>query len=151
MRGNFDISVDFSLVTHPAVDNWYVYLDARSISDAGGKPIHQVRSLIMRRYGLLQYGGEIRLNSTPSTIEGTGVYAETTDATGRLRISRTGNQAYTYYWNGTDWVLLQQSETGTADMALYLWISSAIEYPTVAADYDNLVVTADAVRAGILT
>lgn len=146
MRGDFDIQVDFDLVNFPNAEECFAYLEIVNYVTSGVKPSEEARTVIQYRNGNRQYGGEIRHNGSPSLLEGTGSYAATSDNTGKLRVTRVGTTANTYYWNGSSWTLLESGTIGLSDMYVVLWVSSTDNGPEPSVNFDNLVVNgADAV------
>jgi hypothetical protein len=69
--------------------------------------------------------------------------ALTSDQSGRLRLTRTGNVYSAYFWGSSDWVLLGSGTsvlTGPADLYLAVWPTGG---ETVSAAFDNLYLQAD--------
>jgi len=146
--GDFDVQVDFELLSFPTSE--YPWASLQLINywiDDVNRPSEEARALV-KYDGGRYYGGEVRHNGIPALLDGSGSYAATSDNSGKFRVTRVGNTAYTYYWNGSSWTLLESGTIGSNNMAIGLWVYSNGAEPSV--NFDNLVVnSADAVLHAI--
>lgn len=99
VTGDFDVEVDYRLLSWPSDNGAIVSLAMREwhtqrLSGAGG-PFPREES-----YGVSHYGS-VRM-------------IPTSDTEGTLRVARVGASVSSYYRDGSDWVLIQESSDFTA-------------------------------------
>ena len=135
--GDFDVQIDFDLVTHPETNNWSLHFYLTG-SNHGGYLIREYAGST-NRYRTGFY--------TPAGGSGGGATASRDDITGKLRWVRTGGTVYAYYWTGS-WVLMSTSPwsdcTEPMRLLLRLWQDSGpalVEY-----NIDNVQVNSGSVR-----
>ena len=90
LSGDFDVVVDYDLVTYPNSSYWGLDLVVWDEEGEGG-------SMVRGWYGQQEY----RTWENNSGWQGTG--NTTTDTVGKLRFTRVGTQWTTYWWNGSSW------------------------------------------------
>jgi prenyltransferase beta subunit len=111
LYNDFDIQVDYGFDQYPGdVSSWESIFKVRDGMDYSGKQLQ-----ISRRYtGVHDIAFNKRENNSWSTV---GTY-NTTEQSGRFRLTRTGSIFTSYYWNGTGWAALgsytYSSWSGTA-------------------------------------
>ena len=136
LKGDFNIEVDYELAVYPNINLWYHTLEVRPT----GSPVLRYR--MKRQYrstGGQQYGTEYYSGvgwSTPN-------YTTTTDTSGKLRISRTDDTIYAYYWNGSSWTLLTTFNgawSGETEVRLFGYTSGA---GTRSGYFDNFTATSE--------
>ena len=135
LKGDFNIEVDYELAVYPSTGTWYHALEVRPTGSAvlRYRMKRQYRSTGGQQYGTEYYNGVSW--STPN-------YTTTTDTSGKLRLSRTGDTIYAYYWNGS-WQLLTTFNgawSGEIELRLFGWTSAA---GTRSGYFDNFIATSE--------
>jgi len=92
--GNFDIRVDFDIISGPSTNSWGFFIRAQY---ADGSRIMQ----IVRAYNGSAHRYYRQYWNGSSWVDYSDVL--TSDTSGKLRITRSGNTFNFYYWNGTSW------------------------------------------------
>ena len=123
--GNFDIQVDFDLVTYPATSYWGAQLGVEDIDGEGC-------SLVRGWYGQHDY----RTWENGAAWQGIVV---TTDTSGKLRVTRVGTVWTTYTWNGSSWDTNHTWDPGTAGDVdtVYLTLNHGDTNPACETNWDN--------------
>lgn len=131
LSGDFDIEIDFDIVTGPSTNVWaFQFLVTTSTATANDL------ALIDRRYNS---GGQFL-----ATIKYGGSSADTNTSTsvtsGKFRIVRSGTTATVYYDSGSGWTsLLSQGSFTTADLYILLR-SVTTSSMTFEGAFDNLTI-----------
>ncbi len=136
LRGDFDIQVDFRLFTWPYGNGVRTALGM----DEPGVPQHPGVERIS--FGQNDYPGwprEAYLTDFPDGVHG---ITATQDATGTLRLVRSGDTQTGYYYGPRGWVAIHTGPAPTADTAIKIAAWSAYQFMhwDVYAAFDNLVV-----------
>ncbi|MCK4975767.1 MAG: hypothetical protein KAS36_02405, partial [Anaerolineales bacterium] len=137
LKGDFNVEVDYELIVYPNTNVWYQALEVRP---AGSAVLRYRMKRQYRSTGGQQYGSEYYNGigwSTPN-------YTSTSDTSGKLRISRTGDTMYAYYWTGAVWQLLTTFNgawSGEAEVRLFGWSGGSV--PTRSAYFDNFTTTSE--------
>lgn len=131
LSGDFDLQVDFDLVTYPATGNWSVTLEVQN-------PTTGYLCRTEYRYDS-NYGWYA--NYYDGSWGSRGTYLETLTSS-RLRIARSGSTITYYRWTGSAWVSLGTDTTtlGTGEVFVRLNVNSWSGFPTASADFDNLLI-----------
>jgi hypothetical protein len=123
VEGNFDVQVDFDLVTYPASSFWGTFLYAYDTNGAGIE-------ILRGWYGSQSY----------RTWQG-GWRSETVTGTssGKFRITRIANTWTTYYDDGAGWVQdwTYDATTDPTTTKIYLSNRHGNTEPAIEANYDN--------------
>lgn len=96
VTGDFDIQVDYSLDSAPAIDAWQIMLDIR-IDNLNRISIGRSYVGGLQRYIVSEFIGGSQTNYYSST---------TTDTSGKLKVTRVGSTWHGYYWN-SGWVEIE--------------------------------------------
>jgi hypothetical protein len=130
LAGNFDISIDFDMINSPSTNAWGTYF--RVQYDDQSRIFQVVRSY---HSGAHRYYRQY-WNGTAWT-DYSSVF--TTDTSGKLRITRSGNTFTGYYWNGTSWVSVGGGLSKTLSHKLYpsAGCGDWSGFPLATADMDN--------------
>jgi pimeloyl-ACP methyl ester carboxylesterase len=115
VHGDFDITVDFELVSWPSQSGARIGLVA-----------DQIGSVQRTSFGPLEYTHADNyvtdFGSVGQTVSG---FLSATNTTGKLRLTRTGNTYAGYFWNASSWTLISSySGASTGDISnfrLQLW------------------------------
>jgi hypothetical protein len=124
--GNFDISIDFSILNKPSSGNWEygLILNRGYVNDY----------ILIKNYTTEQ-------NKYFSELYGSaGVEIPTSDTSGKLRLVRLGSVIYSYYWSGSAWVEADHRTEDTTSCLVSISIYRQLEQTTVA-EFDNFLVT----------
>jgi plastocyanin len=137
---DFDVQVDYSLLTWPAANG--VRLGLRLIP-AGGGPLSPGGQVERTSFGSTDYTGSPReVYLTFFAGETDGITAA--DGTsGKLRMVRAGDTMTGYYWSDGQWVLIHSGPgpTGAVSFGLAAWsFSGPFAQHRVRAAFDNFVV-----------
>jgi len=137
-QGDFDIRHDFELIQNPAVNRWNFVL---RLVTSDGK--------IVQIYYRYWDGYEYIFNSYDGSSWSTSGSVNRNDVAGKLRITRTGDVFYGYYWDTNNgWVELgNTSSTGvrnTGDVRVEIFLDSIDNDPAVEVHVDNFSVNSDA-------
>ncbi len=93
VTGNFDAEVDYRLLNWP--DNNRERLGLGALMASGGG--------VVERLSDSNFGGESYLTHFQDGVQG---QTPTTDRSGRLRLTRTGDTLAGYFWTGSTWQLV---------------------------------------------
>jgi hypothetical protein len=123
--GNFDVQVDFDLVTYPNSSFWGAQL---VVEDTDGEGC----SLVRGWYGKQEY----RTWENGAGWQGSIL---TTDVSGKLRVTRVGTTWTAYTWNGSSWDTNHTWNPGTAaDIdTIYLTLQHGDTQPACEVNWDN--------------
>ena len=128
--GNFDVQVDYELITYPSVDNWQCTLTVEQTYP--GWRYRMIR-------GYVPYlGNYYAAQEFDGTSYVTRATVSTTDTNGKLRIYRNGSSIRVYYWSGTVWTQLYNWSSGITDWLMpkvYMWCGNT--KPSATARIDN--------------
>lgn len=131
ISGDFDIQVDYTLVSVTSIDTWNVRLYAFTEN-------YDDNIDIARRYG----SGDFYFDSY--NVDGGGYTTNstaTTNTTGKLRLRRVGSTVTSYYWGGSDWVTLSASLSWVFDdVTVSIYCNTATTAQSHTADFDNFTV-----------
>lgn len=132
VQGDFDAQVEYRVLTWPPANGIRLGL--------GAWPGYAPADLMVRQSDSL--GAELYL-----TLMADGANAtNTTDSTGRLRLTRTGDSLAGYFYSSGSWVLLHSHAdpqyAAAATISLSMWGHDST--PGVEAVWENFSVTADA-------
>ncbi|MFN8176887.1 MAG: hypothetical protein U0167_03120 [bacterium] len=136
LRGNFDVQVDFRLLTWPVGNGVRMGMGI----DEVGFPSHA--GVERTSFGQSDYPGwprEVYCVDFPDGVHGiTG----TEDFTGTLRLVRSGNSQTGYYRSGDTWVVIGTGSAPTGDVRIKVAAWSAYQFMhwDVFASWDNLVI-----------
>jgi hypothetical protein len=125
ITGNFDVQVDFELITYPAASFWGAQL---VLEDTDGEGC----SLVRGWYGSHSY-------RTWENFVGWQTEVGTSDTSGKLRVTRVGTTWTTYTWNGSSWDTNHTWDPGTAaplDTA-QVYLRHGNTQPAVETNFDN--------------
>lgn len=112
--GDFDVQVDFQLVTYPSINSWATYVRVASNDSSDFFDIRRTYDSSTHRFILYDYV------SSTNTYNYRGS-ANSTLTSSKLRVVRVGNTITGHYWNGSVWVSLGSSTLlGTSSIRLYL-------------------------------
>lgn len=132
LQGDFDIQIDFDLVSVANSNNWNQRLQVLATD---GSVLD-----IARRYGSGDYYFDTYRNQYGSYSTGaTG----TVHTSGKLRLVRVGSTCATYYWNGASWTAMSTGISWTTEdiyVNVYSQIDTTSQSQTV--DFDNFTVNA---------
>lgn len=130
LSGDFDIEIDFNLITAPNTNVWALQFQVTT-----GTPTSNDLALIDIRYNSSKY------YYTTIKISGTAYYtqAATSDTSGKLRFLRTGSNIKIYYDN-SGWVLLHDRNSFTTSDLYILLRSVTSTSMTFQASFDNLTI-----------
>ena len=125
ITGNFDVQVDFELITYPNTSFWGAQL---VVADTDGEGCSNVRGW----YGSQRY--YVWINNQGWTAN-TG----TSDVTGKLRVTRVGTTWTCYKWNGSSWDTLTTWDPGTAAPidTCQIYIRHGNTEPACEVNFDN--------------
>lgn len=128
--GNFDVQVDYELITYPSTHSWQSTLTVE-------RPYPGWRYRMIRGYStaLGHYYAAQDFDGSSYTNRAT---ASTTDTSGKLRLYRSGTSIGAYYWSGTAWTQLYNWSGGLTDrlsVRIYNW--SGVALPSVTTRFDN--------------
>lgn len=131
--GDFDVQVDFNLITYPATVGWGTALRVFSHASGYMNQISKRYSGTSHKYESQYYDGS--WHSVSSQDSG--------DTSGKLRIIRNGSTTYFYYWGGSSWTALGSTTGGVGgdDVELRFVQERWNINPTSEADYFNFLVT----------
>ena len=130
LSGDFDIEIDFNLITAPNTNVWAFQFQVTT-----GTATSNDLALIDIRYNSSKY------YYTTIKIGGASYYAQTTtsDTSGKLRFLRTGSNIKIYYDN-SGWVLLHDKNSFTTSDLYILLRSVTTSSMTFQASFDNLTI-----------
>lgn len=129
--GNFEVQVDYELITYPSTNSWQCTLNVWQANS----PAYQYR--VMRAYASAY--GQCYIaqdNATGSYVN--RAIVSTTDTSGKLRMYRNGTSIRCYYWSGASWTQLYNWSTGITDevrIRIYQW--SGGTQPSATSRIDN--------------
>jgi len=105
--GDFDVSIDFQLITYPSVDYWEIGIDVQVEGTITHYAIfrHYRTAYGSAAYHCWYYNGSYHNNGNSPTA----------DSSGKLRITRVGNLFKCYYWQDSAWVELDTDGTVIAE------------------------------------
>jgi len=131
--GDFDVQVDFDLLTWPSTDIGWAYLRVFGRDDSG----LFMTGYIGRRYEVSR-GGNIYFTSFYDGGWTGETNTATSDMSGKFRFYRDGNTIYAQYWNGANWVTTDSEDFGVAyQVYFYLQAGSSGSNAGVEVKYDN--------------
>ena len=144
LNGNFDIQVDFDISAGPATSGWYLNLIAsnRGTGDPNSED-YQMQTRI--KYTTAKFYASISKEVSWNTEEQTS----TSDTSGKLRITRSGDVFSSYYWNGSSWTQIGSSDTLSSiddDLEISLRWYSYDGNPTMTATFDNFIINSGNIR-----
>lgn len=114
LSGNFDVQVDFALLSWPPQNFHTVRFAAQDL------PQGSVGHVGIYRNSYNAEGYQMR------TIGGVISDVPVSDTSGKLRLVRTGSTITGYYWNSSEFVLLASSPTTTVDTGFLLDFSNPL-------------------------
>jgi len=117
LEGDFDVQVDFNLVTWPSTDVGYAYMrfQGRDSSD------DYMTGYCGRRYDSSKPNTNMYFASFYDSGWTGETSVATSDTTGKFRYYRSGNIIYSQYWNGASWTTLDSEDFGAApEVYIYL-------------------------------
>jgi len=135
LRGDFDVQVDFRLITWPHQNGIRM---AMGIYEDGLYHYPGVERISFGRNDYYE-GWEVYLTDFADGVHG---ITQTDQMTGTLRLVRTGSQQTGYYSSGGHWVPIHTGPAPTGDVPFKVSAFSAYQFTQqdVRAAWDNLVV-----------
>jgi hypothetical protein len=132
LEGDFDMQVNFELLTWPAGNEAQITL---SIDNAYDFSINR-RS----RAPAPQNGGEVYF----TMIKGHETDSPASDTSGKLRMKRTGNKMEGFYWTGATWRLVGSYTDPSLGLATHVNFNlnrdTPFSGPIVKAAFDNIII-----------
>jgi len=133
LAGDFDMQVDFSLLTWPAYNASQVGLTISQANDF---------SIFRRSRGVNEEGGG---DVYFTKIKGIMTQVSTAGTSGKLRMKRTGDTMQGFYWDGASWQLVGSSTDPSlgSGTTVHLDFDRDISFsgPSVKAAFDNVQLT----------
>ncbi len=132
--GDFDVQVDFKdLVAGAAIDGGVAMLIVDQYADDD--------AIVLRRQFANSNGYQFFEHRNSGAWNQVGSNIATTDTTGKLRLTRSGNTISGYYWNGASWTLAQTYSNNEflQPMYLRLELSGGDSPDNKQVKYDNLI------------
>jgi len=128
LAGNFDMRIDFDLISTPSTNYWEVILDVIESSTRFFRLARTYSNGNKYYFGYWDGG--------PSWIQFTSVPGSQTS--GKLRFTRSGNTFTGYYWNGSSWtVISSRSESFSHILYPRVGGQSYGSNPSITIDVDN--------------
>lgn len=132
LEGDFDMQVDFELLTWPANNQAQVGLTIDQANDF---------SVFRRSRGLNEGGGgEIYF----TMIKGQMTQVSASGTSGKLRMKRTGNKMEGFYWTGAAWQLVGSYTDPSLGVATHVNFNlnrdTSFSGPMVKAAFDNVII-----------
>lgn len=144
--GNFDLQLDYAMLTN--IDG---FGHEGNNSGAGLAWLMATGSFFLR--GLTELPGGGSTGCYAAQIDAAlseGCYAQTTEQSGKFRITRVGSVYSLSYWSSGNWVLLAPSVSSTQTGPVDFYIATAVDGShTVSAAFDNFYLQADAFVPGV--
>jgi len=107
ISGDFDVELSFDLILAPAVAEWQFYL--RVFFPCAGETISDDTSIQVRRcYNTSNKYYFEGYNGTPIATN-----VSVSDTSGKVRLVRSGSVITGYYWNGSSWTSIANTDFGT--------------------------------------
>lgn len=133
LDGDFDVQVDFNLVSWPSTDVGWAYM--RFIGRDNNNDY--MTGYIGRRYEVTR-GGNVYFTSFYDNSTWTGeTNTATSDTTGKFRFYRDGNTIYAQYWNGASWTTTDSEDFDSAPEVI-IYLQAGSNHATgVEVKYDN--------------
>jgi ABC-type transport system substrate-binding protein len=129
ISGDFDIQVDYRLITWPEQNGIRLGLEAGAPT-ARGAPDVVERVSAEPEWGV----GEVYLTHFSDEVQ---AITPTNHTFGKLRLVRTNDTMSGYYFDGTEWILLHSAPTSTSDGPVTLKIWGHNSTPGVLIAFDN--------------
>lgn len=137
LDGDFDVQVSFE--GYNGTNNIYLKLHEPAPND--GTPDEEARVVLASDLGSpYGYGFEVRVGGSPGLLDGAGTYVDTSDTSGRFRVTRTGSTVEGFYWDGNNWVSIATATATTGPLSVMLWVSDG-----ASVNFDDLIANADSV------
>jgi hypothetical protein len=138
VTGNFDVRFSYTLLTN--MDS----LDPDEDEPAVGLLFFDLDSFLIRSITGLPGGGQSGcIGAQVGTTIGEGCYALTSEQSGSLRLTRTGNLCTIYHWQNSDWAPLASGMSPlTGPVDFYLGLGTG-DQTTLGAAVDNFWLQAD--------
>lgn len=134
--GDFDIQIDFNLIDF---DSYWSSAVIDVIADDGSG-----RILVYAYAGSSPGYGYASPYYQNGTLIG-NPYTTRYDQSGKLRVVRNGSQLQSYYWSNSTWNLLANASIFSSNAKLRFFSGSSMNNPSVAVDYDNILITTDSI------
>jgi len=129
LRGDFDIQMDFEVVSGPSVDRWDLGIEMRVDTHQYNLWRHYRNGYGNHAYQAWRYNGS-------SWTSGGSI--PTTDLTGKLLVTRSNSTIKQYYWNGNSWVLITSwTNCPTSDVYFRLRAVVGVQKPSIEINIDN--------------
>ena len=117
VSGNFDVQVDFTTVTETTTNIWLARLMATTVQN--NIDIDSIGMSLRYESAKYWYGESTVASSWDFDL------AATSATSGKFRLQRIGDIAYSYYWGGSDWILLHtRTAFSTDDVYIELQLRS---------------------------
>jgi hypothetical protein len=135
--GDFDIQIDYDLVSGPSTSSWYADL---RVSHNNGNIVAVGRRYIgTHQYEIIGYNGVTSTWDTATTVTNT-------DTSGKLRMVRDGSLITGYYWNGSVWASIGiRTVVGDGDVRVELFVYNAVGNPAASISFDNFILNSGTV------
>ncbi|MFH1313221.1 MAG: hypothetical protein ABIJ00_08335 [Candidatus Eisenbacteria bacterium] len=119
LSGDFNVEVDFTFFSFSMPDTGYRYHSIKVFSTAGGVlgGMERWRSAFTNSCTPYQDAYKFYANGTNSC---TSEWIQTSDSSGKFRLSRSGSTFRAYYWSGTSWILGLSETVPTASVRIWL-------------------------------
>jgi hypothetical protein len=141
--GDFDVSVDFSLLAFPVPSNQWHAASLR-IADPNGSPVDIFNSSKTPGMTVEVFSSvstpQVRYNSFTTDAAGNTVYTETSDTQGKFRITRIGAFVSAYYWSSGAWKLLNTATLNRVPWTIELYISGDSATTNDVVDFSGLTI-----------
>jgi hypothetical protein len=141
--GDFDISVDFSLVSFTVPSNQWHAATLR-IADPNGSPADIFSSTKTPGMTIEVFSSiwtpHVRYNSYAADTSSSQANVATTDTVGRYRITRVGSLVNAYYWSSGAWSLLNTATLNSAPWTIELYISADSVTSNDVVDFSGLTI-----------
>ncbi len=113
ITGDFMVQMDYTLLNWPA--------DNRERLGLGSTDTLLPFPLAVERISDSGFGGEVYLTHFPDGVQGN---TATSDTSGKLRLTRTGDTVSGYFWNGADWTLVDSyAASGEGNLSRHFTIA----------------------------
>jgi len=131
--GNFDIQIDFNLTNWPAPAGEHT---ANFFVSSG------IEYFVIGRHRAVAAGGCIPYQQSYKAWQGTfnnctATWVQSSDLSGKFRITRSGTTLSSYYWNSPNWVLVRTGTMTTTQVFTGLYTESTDGTAATVA-FDNL-------------